>query len=147
MTFEELVVAVHDWTRRLPPAQVCRAVKRQLESAEGVDGFRRGISSEAVLVMVHMGLAPGMVPVAPRRIASEPASKPEPKAAECAPRREWRGRPSKRALVREQLAKGPKRGEDVQAAGEAADFTERTLIAAASALGVRTRKGQWWIPG
>ena len=149
MTFEELVVAVHDWTRRLPPAQVCRAVKRQLESAEGVDGFRRGISAEAVLVMVHMGLGPGMVPVAPRRIASEPASKPEPKAAECAPRREWRGRPSKRAqaLVREQFAQGPKRGEEVQAAAEAADIPERALIAAASALGVRTRKGQWWIPG
>jgi hypothetical protein len=60
-----------------------------------------------------------------------------------------RGRPSKRAqaLVREQLADGPKRGEEVRAAAEAAEISERTLIAAAGALGVRARKGQWWLPG
>jgi hypothetical protein len=52
---------------------------------------------------------------------------------------EWRGRPSKRAqaLVREQLANGPKRGEDVQAAAHLADISQRSLIAAASSLGVR----------
>ena len=50
-----------------------------------------------------------------------------------------RGRPSKRAqaLVREQLAHGPKRGEHVQATASLADIPERTLIAAAGALGVR----------
>jgi hypothetical protein len=39
---------------------------------------------------------------------------------------EWRGRPSARAqaLVREQLAQGPKRGEEVQAAAEAAEISE-----------------------
>jgi hypothetical protein len=94
-------VAVHDWMRWLPPAQVRDAIKRQLESQEEVEGFRRGISVDAVLVMVGMGLGPGMRPVAlpdfreeapaapPRdgasatAVASEPASKPEaePEAA------------------------------------------------------------------
>jgi hypothetical protein len=41
----------------------------------------------------------------------------------------------------EQLANGPKRGEDVQAAAHLADISERSLFAAASALDVRTRKG------
>jgi hypothetical protein len=165
MTFAELVVAVHDWMRRLPPVKVRDAIRCQLESEEGVEGFRRGISVDAVLVMIRMGLGPGMRPVAlhdlgreaarkdePSKtaIASEPPSKPEaePEAVEHVVRREWRGRPSKRAkaLVREQLADGPKPGEDVRAAAHLADISERSLIAAASALGVRTRKGQWWLP-
>jgi hypothetical protein len=49
-------------------------------------------------------------------------------------------------LVRDQLANGPKRGEDVQAAAHLADISERSLFAAASALSVRNRKGQWWLP-
>jgi hypothetical protein len=168
MTFAELVVAVHDWTRRLPLAKVRAAIQRQLESEEGVEGFHRGISIDAVLVMVRMGLGPGMrlvvfglrgeAPAAPRRdepsetaIASESASKPEaePEAAERAPRREWRRRPSKRAqaLVREQLANGPKAEAEIEAAAQAAEIPKPSLIAAADALGVRTRRGQWWLPG
>jgi hypothetical protein len=30
---------------------------------------------------------------------------------------------------------------------ETADISERMLIAAPSALGVRTQRGQWWLPG
>jgi hypothetical protein len=41
----------------------------------------------------------------------------------------------------EQLANGPKRGEDVQAAAHLADISERSLFAAASVLDVRTGKG------
>jgi hypothetical protein len=51
-----------------------------------------------------------------------------------------------RALVREQLKDGPKPESSVMAAATAADIPERTLIAAASVLGVRTRRGQWWLP-
>jgi hypothetical protein len=162
MTFEQFAATVRDWASRLPPARVRKAIKRQLASADGVEGLNSNISVDAALVMVQMGLGPGMVPVAPRRhepsetaIASEPEAEtgvaftPVSKAVECAPRRELRGRPSKRAqaLVREQLAQGPKRGEEVQAAAHAAEISEHALIAAASALGVRTRKGQWWLPG
>jgi hypothetical protein len=49
--------------------------------------------------------------------------------------------------VREQLANGPKPGDQIEAAAKAADIPERVLIAAASALGVRTQRGRWWIPG
>jgi hypothetical protein len=52
-----------------------------------------------------------------------------------------------RTLVREQLAKGPKPGAEVAAAAEALEIPERSLIAAADALGVRTQRGQWWLPG
>jgi hypothetical protein len=148
MTFAELVLAVHDWQQRLPRAQVRDAIERQLRSEEGVEGFRRGISVGAVLVMIRMGLGPGMRPVVfhdPRRDeAPEPASKP----AERAPRLEWRGRPSKsaKALLREHLEHGPKPGAEIEAAAEAAAIPERSLVAAASSLNVRTRRGQWWLP-
>jgi hypothetical protein len=51
-----------------------------------------------------------------------------------------------RALVRQQLANGPKPGAQVEAAAEAAEIPERSLIRAADALGVRTQRGQWWMP-
>jgi hypothetical protein len=49
--------------------------------------------------------------------------------------------------VRAQLADGPKPGASVEAAAEAAEISERALVAAADVLGVRTQKGQWWLPG
>jgi hypothetical protein len=51
-----------------------------------------------------------------------------------------------RTLVREQLANGPKPGVQITVAAEAAEIPERSLIAAADALGVRTQRGQWWLP-
>lgn len=60
-----------------------------------------------------------------------------------------RGGPSKRAqaLVFEELANGPKPGAKIEAAAQAAEISERALIAAADVLGVRTQRGQWWLPG
>jgi hypothetical protein len=52
-----------------------------------------------------------------------------------------------RALLREQLRHGLKPGAQIQAAAQAAAIPERSRIAAADALRVRTRKGQWWLPG
>jgi hypothetical protein len=49
--------------------------------------------------------------------------------------------------VREQLANGPKPESRVVAAAEAAEIPERSSTAAADVLGVRTRRGQWWLPG
>jgi hypothetical protein len=64
------------------------------------------------------------------------------------PGRKRRGRPPRvrqaRALLQEQLADGPKRGELVEAAAAAAEIPERALIRATDALGVRTQRGQWW---
>jgi hypothetical protein len=51
-----------------------------------------------------------------------------------------------RALVREQLKHGPRSEASIVAAAEAAKISELVLIAAASVLGVRTQKGQWWLP-
>ena len=50
------------------------------------------------------------------------------------------------ALVREQLKHGPRSEASIMAAAEAAEISEHVLIAAASVLGVRTQKGQWWLP-
>jgi hypothetical protein len=65
-----------------------------------------------------------------------------------APRSERR-RASERAqrLLLDQLANGPKPGALIEAAAEAAEISERALVAAADVLGVRTQKGQWWLPG
>ena len=65
-----------------------------------------------------------------------------------APRSERR-RASERAqrLLLDQLANGPKPGALIEAAAEAAEISERALVAAADVLGVRTLKGQWWLPG
>lgn len=52
-----------------------------------------------------------------------------------------------RALVRAPLANGPKPGEHVLAAAAAASIPKRSLIIAADALGVRTQRGRWWLPG
>jgi hypothetical protein len=48
-----------------------------------------------------------------------------------------------RAPVREQFADGPRPESQIEAPAEATKIPERTLIVAASVLGVRTRRGQW----
>jgi hypothetical protein len=133
-----------------------RACTETLWGMGGIDDLPRGTTLDAVLVAIASGARPvpadakaepEAVPAVKRRRARGDRS---PKAKDA-----WetglsiRGRPSKRAqaLVREQLAHGPKPGEAIQAAAVAAAIPERSQIAAASALGVRTRKGQWWLPG
>jgi hypothetical protein len=68
--------------------------------------------------------------------ASPPAGNGRPRVKERAER-----------CLREQLANGPRCGERVIAAAAEVDVSERTLIAAAERLGVRTRRGEWWLPG
>jgi hypothetical protein len=65
------------------------------------------------------------------------------------PRRETSQGVSERAqrLLRAHLASGPRRGELIEAAAEAAGIPESSLIKAADVLGVRTQRGQWWLPG
>jgi hypothetical protein len=149
MTFAELMLAVHDWRRRMPPARVRRAVRRQLESEEGVEGFPRGFPVGAALVMVRMGVGPDTRCVA--LSAPEPAIALEPASClEAGPEAPERGAPDRaapvsaraRELVRSRLAHGPRPGAEIEAAAEAAAIPERSLIAAASSLGVRTRKGR-----
>jgi len=50
-------------------------------------------------------------------------------------------------LLRHLLANGPKHGDHIEAAADAAaDTSEHALIAAADTLGVRTKNGQWRLP-
>jgi hypothetical protein len=51
-----------------------------------------------------------------------------------------------RALLRKQLKDGPRSGRAVEIAAVEQGLA-RVLIAAADDLGVRTRRGQWWLPG
>jgi hypothetical protein len=74
--------------------------------------------------------------------ASDPASPPRHYDATTA-----RVGQRAQALVREQLANGPRLESQIEAAAEAAEIPPRSLIAAADALGERCRQGQWWLPG
>jgi hypothetical protein len=66
MTFEQFATIVRDWASRLTPREFRAEVARQLASADGVEGLDRNISIDAALVMVSMGLGPGMRPVVMR---------------------------------------------------------------------------------
>jgi hypothetical protein len=49
--------------------------------------------------------------------------------------------------LRRELKRGPRSGAQIEAAAEAAAIDARSLLAVADALGVRTRRGEWWLPG
>ena len=144
----KVAAIVRDWMNRLTPEQV-RSGAESLRRQVYVSDLPDEIPLEAVLAAIAKGGPAPVLKAAPKpRQAVGPAPR-ESRTATSGTGQELRGRPSQRAqaLVRAPLADGPRRGEDVQAAAEAAEISECTLIAAASALGVRTRKGQWWIPG
>jgi hypothetical protein len=50
-------------------------------------------------------------------------------------------------LVRAALTDGPQPVAKVEALAKVAKIPAHSLIAAASVLGVRTQRGQWWLPG
>jgi hypothetical protein len=52
-----------------------------------------------------------------------------------------------RTLLREQLEHGPKPESQIEAVARAAAIPDQTLIRATDALGVRTQRGRWWLPG
>jgi hypothetical protein len=170
MTFEQFAAIVRDWQSRLTPEQA-RACAEGLRRQVYISDLPDEIPLDAALAAIAKG-GPAPVPDGNRKnqlsggdrphLNTEKQASSAPKSAPAAKRQavestkatsgtgqDLRGRPSKRAQapVREQHAKGPKRGEEVQAAADLANISERTLIAAASSLGVRTRKGQWWLPG
>ena len=68
-------------------------------------------------------------------VAPPPARNARPRVTERAERR-----------LLEELADGPASGAHVIAAAAEVDVSERTLIAAAERLGVRSRRGQRWLP-
>ena len=74
------------------------------------------------------------------------ASPPELPAKRPAGPMAWVPERGTRALVREQLRQGPRPEAHVLAVAEGASCPERSLITAADALGVRTHRGQRWLP-
>jgi hypothetical protein len=160
MTFEQFAAVVRDWAGAMTPAQVRLATEGILVI---VDDPPPGISTSHALVLAAEG-----EPVAGAALLlatkSEPASmltgEPRKQAAPVGERERNGSAPGAatsaapqlvgeraRALVREQLRHGPKPGAQIEAAAQAAAIPKSSLIAAASVLGVRTQRGQWWIPG
>jgi hypothetical protein len=82
---------------------------------------------------------------------TEPEKTPPPASEGVEPKPRSRALPPEqkraRALLRRELKGGPRPGAQVEAAAEAAEIPERSLLAATDALGVRTQRGQWWLPG
>jgi hypothetical protein len=64
----------------------------------------------------------------------------------CSRKRERQPSARAKALVCERLKHGPRPEASAMAAASCAEISERALIAAADALGVRTQRGQWWLP-
>jgi hypothetical protein len=64
-----------------------------------------------------------------------------------APKRTLSSAAQARALLREQLKHGPKPAAQVEAAAAAAAIPRLVLLAATDELGVRSRRGEWRLPG
>jgi hypothetical protein len=139
MTFEQFATIVRNWAGRLD-AGAGPIGRREPPSPIYISDLPDASPLDAVLAAIARG---GPAPV-PKAVPKPPPRSPATVKSGTG-HQGSRGQPSKRAqaLVRAQLAAGPKRGEEVQAAAHLADISELSLIAAASALGVRTRKGQW----
>jgi len=94
-------------------------------------------------VVPELKPAPAPTPEPEQQVAT-----PDPLSVPASPATgNGRPRAKERAEAREQLAYGPRHGDLVKRdAAEYAKISERTLIAAAERLGVRTQRGQWWLP-
>jgi hypothetical protein len=162
MTVEQFAAIVREWATRMEPRRV-KACARGIASCVydwpldiGVEealrcaGLPEGIINAPAMTLLEeldmegplaaLGPAPPATPASAserRRdvVRAEPTPKPAPGVSKRA-----------RELLRAQLADGPRPASQIEAAAEAANIPERTLIAAASVLGVRTQRGQWWLP-
>jgi len=50
-------------------------------------------------------------------------------------------------VLRARLAAGPQLRSEIEVEAETLDIPEGSLLVAADELGVRTRRGEWWLPG
>jgi hypothetical protein len=95
--------------------------------------------------------APAALPVIEAVPLAPAAAEPDASPPELPPKPARRGKPNvaerARKLLRQHLRQGPKPGSQIEAAAEAAEIPERTLIKATDALKVRTQRGRWWLPG
>lgn len=136
MTTEQFAAIVREWATRMEPRRV-RACARGIASC--VYDWPLDIGVEEALR--RAGLPEGIIDTPPMTLLQELdmdgplVPKPAPGVSKRA-----------RELLRAQLADGPRPASQIEAAAKAAKIPERILIAAASVLGVRTQRGQWWLP-
>jgi hypothetical protein len=155
MTFTQFVAVVREWTDRLTPEQARKVTESMMGYGTVEMPPGTSIDIDSVLAIAAGGEPlpmPEAVPP-PELVGADKLQRREPSKPLLRTPRPARHRRlssvSERAhkLLRQQLASGPKPGVLVEAAAEAADISKRTLISAADALGVRTQRGQWWLPG
>jgi hypothetical protein len=170
MTFEVFAVCVRDWQRRYVPADARKCIESLWTM--GVVDVPPGTTLDAALNMVAKGelSAPEQgAQVDPANAAqsiAEPASVRGTQARKSVdtnvstgkPRRD-RGARVRRApkpspetaraceLLHEQLKHGPRPAAEIEAAAQAAEIPKRVLIAATDELGVRSKRGEWRLPG
>ena len=144
MTFEQFAEIVRDWQRGLPPEQAHSTIESLLPIA--VANPREVVLDDLLAMVANWQRAPkperkaepDVVGTSPQRQAPRRKAKSrsdhqvKPKHNDPPAGQDSRGRSSKK-----ELANGPKLGEQVLAAADLADISERTLIAAADSLGVR----------
>jgi hypothetical protein len=98
--------------------------------------------------------------IAPARPAPAPTSVPggdevsNRREPEIIPPAKKRGRPPAsdgasraRRLLQQELRNGPRRGEHIERAAQAAAISKPLLLTAADQLGVRSKRGEWRLPG
>jgi hypothetical protein len=151
MNLRQFAGIVEDWRHTLTPKQFRQAVD-SLVAMNVVLDLPMGVSVERALAAVldlERAVAkreekPALPPSPPR----SPAPIANPASIPSRPARGGRRGVGERArtLVREQLQHGPRPESHVVAAAKASAIPERSLIAAADALGVRARRGQWRLP-
>jgi hypothetical protein len=149
MTLEQFVRIVlkgkdRNWLGRMTPAQLREATASMLS---GITDLPPGATVDWVLTQAMAGKdeAPASVSDGKAELGIPPAAASQQTKPKCKRSLQTNARACE--LVREQLADGPKPESTVMAAAHLAEIPERSLIAAASALGVRTPRGQWRIPG
>jgi hypothetical protein len=164
MLWEQFATLARDWMKRLPPAEA-RAALAAVLAATVANAHEVDIDAAIAQALAESAPAPEVE--AESAAAPVPAGKAEPEIVPAQRRRPTKHSAAKRtsvrsggagkalqpvgkrarALVREQLKHGPKPAAQIEAAAQAAEIPKAVLLAATDELGVRTQRGQWWLPG
>jgi hypothetical protein len=145
---------VQDRRTRLAPAHAARAVERlsQLRVVELPQGEILEVALLLAMILAARKEAPSISEEQPLAIVkSEDAGRMT--GSEGVRRQNdftgsrWITDKRARDFLQHCLKDGPKPGAEIEAAAAAAAIPENTLIRAADALGVLSRRGEWRLPG
>ena len=151
MTFEQFAAVVRDWSTRMTPAQVRSA-------AESIVQLIDDLPCETTLDTALATAAKSEpVPALDGEVIPPNAEATRGQQNDFVPRRGFKQRqrdqqPPARGPARSNSSAraaqhGPQPGDQVEAAARAAEIPKRALLAATDALGVRTERGEWRLPG